>query len=302
LLGVLFVRVAVLAQTEPAIGNDQTYIGFLDDAREEMVNWKPGVAHHRLIRPAFVRNQAGWEIVTPSSIPSHMKWTVAFDGKSIGQVESQSDPNEKPQAMDSEFLTVVQTILTPRTAVPVVAEPSQEFAGIMAIGPTKVRRPLVVVSKSYFRDPDGWKRVTKLPDEVAEVVRREFRREFPHVDRCENEEVVEHDWKFPDSSLNLPVAYASNKHSFLIKASLKAGVCGFIDDADDPLADPWFFVSPARTVRRIGSFMSLLDAGDYDNDGRSELVFFLSQPEDTDGYVLFDADLQKQATLTWHYH
>jgi hypothetical protein len=75
-----------------------------------------------------------------------------------------------------------------------------------------------------------------------------------------------------------------------------------VDDPGDPLSEPWFFVSPNGTVRRIGSFMSLLDAGDYDNDGKSELVFFLSQGEDTDGFVLFDASLQKQASLTWHYH
>jgi hypothetical protein len=48
--------------------------------------------------------------------------------------------------------------------------------------------------------------------------------------------------------------------------------------------------------------MSLLDAGDYDDDGRSELIFFLSQPEQTDGFILFDADLRKQASLLWTYH
>lgn len=85
-------------------------------------------------------------------------------------------------------------------------------------------------------------------------------------------------------------------------ASLNAGDCGWVDQEDDPLSEPWFFVSENGTVRRIGSFMSLLDAGDYDNDGKSEVVFSLSQGENTDGFVLFDASFEKKTSLLWHYH
>jgi hypothetical protein len=48
--------------------------------------------------------------------------------------------------------------------------------------------------------------------------------------------------------------------------------------------------------------MKLLDAGDYDGDGKSEVVFLVSQGEDTDGFVLFDANLKNQVSLLWHYH
>lgn len=75
-----------------------------------------------------------------------------------------------------------------------------------------------------------------------------------------------------------------------------------MDDADDPNSESWFFVADNGTVRRIGSFMSLLDAGDYDKDGKSEVVFLLSQGENTDGFVLFDASFEKQTSLLWHYH
>jgi len=293
LLSLLIAALALCAQTPLATSGDKIYIGLLDDAREQMVNWRPGVAHHRLIRPAFERIASGWRPVTSSTMPARMKWTVAFDGKNIGQVESQSD---------SDSLTAVQTILTPASAIPTIGAPSQEFAGLMEMGPGKARRPLVVVSSPNFRDPDGWKRVAKLPVAIAALVRSAFRRDFPQVDRCKDEEVVERDWKFPDSSLGFLIAYGSNKNSFIVETQLSAGNCGWVDDPNDPLSAPWFFVSPDAAVRRIGSFMSLLDAGDYDNDGKSELVFFFSQGENTDGFVLFDARLQKQASLTWHYH
>lgn len=284
---------SLFAQT-PATG--KIYIGFLDDAREEMDNWQPGVAHQRLIRPAFEKIGSTWRPVIASSIPAHMTWTVAFDGKNLGQVKSQTDTG------NTRHLTIAQTIITSTAAIPSVGAASDKFAGLMALGPGKARRPLVVISKPYVSDPDGWNRSTKLPDDIVKLVRAAFRRDFPHTDYCKDENVVKRDWKFPDSALTFPAAYASNKQTFLVEADLDAGDCGYVDDPNDPLSDPWFFVSADGNVRRIGSFMELLDAGDYDNDGRSELIFFLSQPEDTDGFILFDADLKKQASLIWTYH
>jgi hypothetical protein len=280
------------AQGSESKAGERVYIGILDDAREEMVNWKSGVAQHRVIRPAFAETLTGWNVASSSSLPSQMSWTIAFDGRNLGQVKAQGPLNQG--------LTLFQSILTPAAAVPSVGSPSRDFAGIMGLT-TKVRRPLVVVSQPYFRDPDGWKRAT-VPGRAAELVRNAFRNEYPHVDRCKDEEITERNWRFPDAALTFPVAYASNKGSWLVETRLNAGDCGWVDNPGDPLSDPWFYVSPNGDVRRIGSFMSLLDTGDYGDDGRSELIFFLSQGEDTDGFVLFDSTLQKWVDFTWHYH
>lgn len=288
----LWAVLTACAQRSRAETHEKVYVGFLDDAREEMLNWKPGVAPDRVIRPAFEKTPTGWSEIDVSSLPSRMTWTIAFDGKNFGQVESEADSNRG--------LTVFQKILTLARHVPSIGQPSTSFAGLEGMT-TKVRRPLVVVSSPYFRDPDGWKR-SIVPDQISELVRRTFRHDYPHVDRCKDEEVVERNWKFPDAALTLPVAYSSNRSSFLVETSLNAGDCGYVDDPNDPLSMPWFFVSSDGVVKRVGSFMTLLDAGDYDNDGKSELIFFLSQPEDTDGFVLFDATLQKRAALLWSYH
>jgi hypothetical protein len=183
-----------------------------------------------------------------------------------------------------------------------MGEPSQKFAGVLAVGPGKVRRPLVVVSSPNFTDPDAWKRA-KASAQLTGLVRAAFRREFPHVDNCApNEGPVIHDYKFPDSDLDLTAEYGSNKRSFLVQVQLKHSGCGYINDPNDPFVSQWFFVAPDSSVRRLGGFMELLDAGDYDADGKSEVIFFLHQPEDTDGYVLFYDNFQKRVASTWEYH
>jgi len=290
LLGIVFLGGVLCAQSPGSNSSETTYVGLLDDTREEVLNWKPEIANKRVIRPAFERTPSGWKKVDLSSLPTRLKWTIAFDGKMLGHVETQADSND--------WLTPVHAILPSSEPVPSVGQPSTMFAGLAV---EKVRRPLVAVSKSNFQDPDGWKRVP-VPQQAAASILKTFRRDYPHVDRCGDEEIIEHDWKFPDSALSFPIAYGSNKHSFLIKTNLAAGNCGYVDDPDDPTSEPWFFVASDGTARRIGSFLTLLDAGDYDGDGKSEVVFFLTQGENTDGFVLFDSAFQKRATLDWHYH
>ena len=47
--------------------------------------------------------------------------------------------------------------------------------------------------------------------------------------------------------------------------------------------------------------LSLVDAGDYDADGKSELIFFLSGYNE-DGYALFYDSNRKSVRWTWSYH
>jgi hypothetical protein len=292
----------VFAQTAKPASTERVLIGILDDAREEMVNWKPGVAGDRIIRPAFEKTKTGWHKVEPSSIPAQINWTVAFDGRSLGLIASKAIPNgSKPKEGSSRYLTAVQAIVTPATSTPSVGAPSEKYSPL-ATGPTKGRRPLVVVSKPYTSDPDGWKRLSQPPEAIASLLREAFRKDFPHANRCKEEKIVQHNWKFPDSALNFPTTYASNKDTFLVESNLSAGDCGYVDDPNDADSSPWFFVTADGHARRIGSFMSLLDAGDYGNEGGSEVIFILEQPEDTEGFVLFDADMRKAASLLWVYH
>jgi len=43
---------------------------------------------------SFEKTATGWKQVDASSLPAHVNWTVAFDGKNLGEVESQAGSEE----------------------------------------------------------------------------------------------------------------------------------------------------------------------------------------------------------------
>jgi hypothetical protein len=47
--------------------------------------------------------------------------------------------------------------------------------------------------------------------------------------------------------------------------------------------------------------LSLVDAGDYDGDGKAEVIFFVSGYNE-DGYAMFYDAFRKNVFSTWSYH
>jgi len=304
LFAILFASAAMVSAQSSESGST-VYVGILDDVREQAWHRNGHASEHRLVMPAFEKTGTGWQSISSFS-PSEMKWTISFDGKNLGEIETRANTKEgSPDQLSSPESRAKQSIVTRAASVPVVGKPSRNFTGAsFLVGLKTVHRPLVAISKPYYRDPDGWKR-TQLTEKIAALVRAGFRGQYPHVDRCKDEAVAEHDWKYPDSALTLPMAYASKKNSFLAAVKLNAGDCGWggrPDEPTDPWVLQWFLVAPDGRVRRVGGFEELLDAGDYDNDGESEIIFFSTRSEHSDAYdLIYGDDLQKRATLVIGY-
>jgi hypothetical protein len=53
--------------------------------------------------------------------------------------------------------------------------------------------------------------------------------------------------------------------------------------------------------RYLGADLTLVDAGDYDADGVSELLFWQTKYNE-DGYVLFDSSFDARCEYRWSYH
>jgi hypothetical protein len=51
----------------------------------------------------------------------------------------------------------------------------------------------------------------------------------------------------------------------------------------------------------LGNGMQLVDAGDYDNDGKSELVFAIDRANEG-GYELYYDDFKRHAVFQFSYH
>jgi hypothetical protein len=221
--------------------------------------------------------------------PSQVNWTISFDGKQVGQVVSRT-----PSSFDF-YATVGQQTIVGSTTPPTIGKPSTDFAGFLG---EPVYRPLVAITEPNYRDPDDWK-PTQLSLATTAAVRKAFRGRFPKVTNCSQQD-IEHakPWPYTDANIKTNKAYASSRHWFIAEVMLRGGECD--GPPDEAFTSQWFVITPGQQVRFLGSNMWLVDAGDYDNDGKSELVFSIDD-YNRGGYKLFYDDLSKHATFEFGY-
>src|SRR6185369_8839327 len=83
--------------------------------------------------------------------------------------------------------------------IPAIGAKSRKFGGFTE---AEVHRPLVAISRPNFLDPDSWKPTPIQPD-LVKLVRSEFRKKFPRVQNCVNEESEPKDWNYPDVEIRV---------------------------------------------------------------------------------------------------
>jgi len=261
-----------------------------------------GDPNYRSVRVVFFKDGDNWKAFpndcgdqkclysVAAQFPEAVKWTIAFDGRNIGQVTT-SNPDH------FEFYgDIGQQKIRSTESIPTISKPSQKFAGFLG---GSVSRPLVAISKPYFRDPEQWK-PAQLASEMVKVLRSEFRKKFPKVSNCDNPEANnEKPWPYQDDNIKIIKAYSSSANWSVAQLRLEDYRCD--GPSDDAFLDQWFSISPAREIRFLDKAMWLVDAGDYDNDGESEIVFSVND-YDRGGYRLFYDHFRKQAAFEFSYH
>lgn len=278
------------------------YVGLLEDDRRELDRLGPNdptPVATRIITPAFEKDGNEWRQVV--NLNRHITWTLAFDGKKLGELESQPIPNMASQKVTGP--TDIQSILTPLDKIPSIGKPQARFNGNFG---RLVRRPLVVISKPYFADPDHWV-PRELPQQEMSDVRSTFRKTFRHLRQCDSSgEALKDDWKFPDSEIVMRKSYESNKHDFIVETKVLHNKCLFDAERDDFQSlggNQVFYVASDHKVIFLGLQWELVDAGDYDADGNSEVIFYIAEGKDidveTEGYVLFYDDFRHNVRFVW---
>jgi hypothetical protein len=269
---------------------------------EEVPGVYAGENNSRKVRVLFARQGLGWIAyksacdmpkclaAVVSEYPREVTWFIGLDGRQIGQVVARTPT-------DFRFYAHIglQDIVDGKA--PLVGKPSYEYGGF---GGRELHRPLVAVSQPYFKDPALWKRA-KVTSEVRKQGLALLQNHAPKVCRegpTDAEPLVPYTYRSKD--LRIRLHRSSSEWSVMTIDVERAYFCeggagGGLFDAQT------FAVDRTGKVRFLGAGLMLLDAGDYDNDGRSELVFALSL-YNRGGYVLFADDFTEQARFEFGYH
>jgi hypothetical protein len=276
-------------------------VGILESAPNEASN----KSEVRYVRVVFEKIGDGWKAFPtktksyhdlqslPMSYPKKMTWTIAFDGKDIGKVTSEVRPHF------DHYADIGIEEITSHEPIPTVGRKSTDYSGSFPNVP--VYRPLVALSRSNASDPELWKR-SQLPSKQVAAARDQFRSKFPKASNCRNpEENIPRSWKYRDEDIKVRKSYSAKDGSALAELSLTGYAC------DGPLGNgnefdgQWYIIDSSGSAKFLGTNMWLVDAGDYDNDGKSEVLFSI-RAYNEGGYRLFYQNFQRNAEFVFHYH
>lgn len=249
------------------------------------------------VHPLFGFAADGWVALSTAEAArafdlNDVTWTVAFDGRNLGPVRS-IDPGFSTKYAwtysRDRHLTV-----QPVPRAPVVSNTKGGFGAWCGSG---TLRPLVLVSAANFEDPDRWKPF-RPTSAVRDSVLANFRKVVGMKLPCPDDSTTSMPFDYAAATFAASKGYRDRAGRMLValKVEDKKSVC---DSPDGPEALQWFLLSDA--VHPLGPNFELVDAGDYDRDGKSDLLFWYSG-YNNDGFTLFYDGLAKHVDFRWSYH
>ncbi len=289
----LLLFLALLAGVAAQTAEPELYVGALED----VAGYE---GHYNAVRAVFRKTGREWlpfpaecaEVGCLQDLKRHfpdaVTWDIGFSGRYLGQLKSQL-----PGLVQAVSEVGLQNVVSGK--VPKIGKRSLEYGGFIE---QPVYRPLVAISEKSFRDPDNWRRAQPSAKMSARL-RHAFRQRFPAVSNCKSiDDEKALPWAYRDGNIKLERFYASNRGWSVAEVALQQYRCD--GPPDDAFIDQWFAVSPKGDVTYLEGGMHLLDAGDYDGDGKSEIMFTIDRYNEG-GYTLYYDDFRRHATFNFHY-
>jgi hypothetical protein len=277
----------------PSFANDDVIVGMLEYTKGDRAS------SQFYVRILFKKSGTEWVLFNNNDenhdylqsitkiYPPKINWTITFDGKKLDELVG----------VTPERFKYISSIGCQNLAfdanVPTVGKPTKEFA---TWTDDEVYRPLVAVSKPFFKDPEKWKPLKTTDKDLLRRLKVEVRKSSPTCECSEYDdgETPCRPVKYSDDQILLEKQYQSDRGWKLAKLRLKCA-----ERFNQP--NYMYAISPTGSVIKLGRGLTLVDVGDYDNDGRSELIFFKGD-YNQDEYLIYYDDFSKRTTFGWNYH
>ena len=158
----------------------------------------------------------------------------------------------------------------------------------------------MVVSEPNHLDPETWRQTESTPKERT-VAFGMFRKVVVEANRCSAENInryIPFDYTIDD--IQFMKSYRDQKGQALVRLGLDYDKYFCDGPTDLEWLPRWILVGDK--ISDLGTIKDLVDAGDYDKDGKSELIFLFSG-YDRGGYImLYGNEYSKRIDFIWGYH
>lgn len=256
-----------------------------------------------VVRMMFHKDGAGWKSLNPdcadeaclasapTRLPPTATWTIVYQGQTKGVV------NAITPAAWKLYADVGTQELANGSLIRTVGDRTSEFSEDDS---TPLYRPLVAISVPTVSDPDVWKSGALSPEALTSL-RVAFRAQFATASNCATEGGSDlKPMTYTDANVAPSGVWVSAKGWSIATTQLDGYRCDGPSE-ETAFASQTFAISPDGKAKYLGESLKLVDAGDFDGDGKPEMIFAIARGN-TAGYDLYFDDFAGQATFAFNYH
>ena len=249
------------------------------------------------VRPLFKKDGSSWtpldsEHSAQGLISPRMQWVVGLDGRQLAALET-IDPGVTT-AYSWSYPRDRLLMIAPEVRPPSIPNNAQQFSG--SCQPPH-QRPLAAVVDGSVGDPDVWKPLAIKSGDAGKLFSA-FRQQAGAASLCPGESGKAVPFKYGAKDVEVLGNYKDRNGRRLITLSLKQHK----DVCEGPPDTAWqshTFLVAKKTIY-LGPGLTVVEAGDFDNDGKSEVLFWYTGYNE-DGYVLLPGDSGQMTRFLWKY-